>query len=77
MTNDDKLVRIKEIDAKFENATGWGSWMATLSSERRCLVRELRAAGIVIDHRYHAYPVNAHTRKNLLDVEARHELPKV
>lgn len=49
---DDKLARIHEIDAQFENATGWGSWMATLSSERRCLVRELRAAGIVVDHRY-------------------------
>lgn len=29
--------RIAEIDAKFDEATGWGSWMVMLANEREAL----------------------------------------
>jgi hypothetical protein len=32
--------RIAEIDAKFEAATGWGSWMVMLANEREALANE-------------------------------------
>lgn len=32
--------RIAEIDAKFEAATGWGSWMVMLANERERLADE-------------------------------------
>ena len=37
MTEADAKKRIDEIDAKFEAATGWGSWMVMLANERETL----------------------------------------
>lgn len=31
------IKRIAEIDAKFERATGWGSWMVMVANEREAL----------------------------------------
>lgn len=47
-----KIDRIHALDAKFEHAMGWGSWMAGAASERRGLVRELAHAGIHVDHKW-------------------------
>lgn len=44
--------RIAAIDKMFEEATGWGSWMSEASSERRGLVRQLRAMGIQAEDKY-------------------------
>lgn len=44
--------RIAEIDKMFEEATGWGSWMATASSERRGLVRRLEQMGVFVPHKW-------------------------
>ena len=50
----DKILRIAEIDAMFETATGWGSWMVSAASEREALVNELRKSGHNIPHKYQA-----------------------
>lgn len=34
----DKIARLGEIDAMFEEATGWGSWMVMAANEREELV---------------------------------------
>lgn len=44
--------RIAEIDAMFERAVGWGSWMASASSERHSLVEQLRKLGIKVEHKH-------------------------
>ena len=44
--------RIAEIDAMFERAAGWGSWMASASSERHGLVEQLRKLGIKAEHKH-------------------------
>lgn len=48
------LARIAEIDAMFEGATGWGSWMVMCANEREGLVNRLRREGHDIDHKYQA-----------------------
>jgi hypothetical protein len=45
-------LRIAEIDAMFEGATGWGSWMAGAANEREGLVNALRKEGHQIDHKH-------------------------
>lgn len=40
MTRIDAIARIAEIDAKFEAATGWGSWMVMLANEREDLANK-------------------------------------
>lgn len=45
------LARIAEIDAMFDRATGWGSWMAMGANEREVLVGGLREAGVEIEHK--------------------------
>ena len=41
MTEDQKVLaamaRVAEIDAMFEGATGWGSWMVSAANEREAL----------------------------------------
>jgi hypothetical protein len=44
--------RIQQIDTMFDNAKGWGSWMASSSSERRELVEQLRAMGLAAEHKH-------------------------
>lgn len=50
----DALARISAIDADFEGATGWGSWMISCANEREGLVDRLRANGVEIEHRFQA-----------------------
>lgn len=55
MTQSDKSAahaRIAEIDAMFERAKGWGSWMVMTANDREALVDRLRAAGEDIDHKH-------------------------
>lgn len=51
----DKLARIREIDAMFERADSWGSWMADAANERHRLVEDLRRAGHDTKHRWSAH----------------------
>lgn len=51
LSADDALKRISEIDAEFEQATGWGSWMVMVANERERLVDDLRANGYQIEHK--------------------------
>lgn len=45
--------RIAEIDAIFENAEGWRSWMAAVSKERHTLVELFKqSGGTSIAHKY-------------------------
>lgn len=44
--------RIAEIDAMFETARGWGSWMVSAANERERLVNSLRETGFQIEHKY-------------------------
>ena len=37
MTESEARARIAEIDAKFESATHWGSWMVEIANEREAL----------------------------------------
>lgn len=46
--------RIAEIDAMFEAATGWGSWMVECANEREALVNRLAKAGVMVEHKYQA-----------------------
>lgn len=36
-TKEQAIKRVAEIDAKFESATGWGSWMVMCANEREAL----------------------------------------
>ena len=51
---DERLKRIAEIDAMFEDATGWGSWMVMCANEREGLVNALRKDGHDIPHKHQA-----------------------
>lgn len=44
--------RIAEIDAMFERASGWGSWMVAAANEREAIVNRLRAAGVEMQHKH-------------------------
>lgn len=47
--------RIAEIDAKFEAAKGWGSWMVMVANEREDLVNRLNSQwGEKIEHKWQA-----------------------
>jgi hypothetical protein len=48
----DRLQRIAEIDASFEAATRWGSWMVEASNERARLVKLLQLEGHAIEHKW-------------------------
>lgn len=48
------LKRIAEIDAMFEEARGWGSWMVMCANERENLVDRLNFVGIKTDHKWQA-----------------------
>ena len=37
MERDQAIARIAQIDAMFEGATGWGSWMVECANEREAL----------------------------------------
>jgi hypothetical protein len=52
MTNEQKIERIAEIDAMFEEATSWGSWMVMCANEREGLVNELSKSGVNIEHKW-------------------------
>lgn len=54
MDEADKIKRVAEIDAMFDEATGWGSWMVMAANERESLVNQLKAAGYVIEHKWQA-----------------------
>lgn len=57
LTADAKVARIAAIDRMFEEATGWGSWMADASGERYCLVMRLaKYDDIIVPHRYEMVP---------------------
>lgn len=45
------LRRIAEIDAMFEQAKDWGSWMVSAANERERLVNQLRERGHDIGHK--------------------------
>lgn len=45
-------IRIAAIDALFDSATGWGSWMVSAANEREALVARLQAAGEAIEHEH-------------------------
>ena len=51
MTRDPRLNRIAEIDAMFDAATGWGSWMVMCANEREALVNALNKEGHDIAHK--------------------------
>ena len=40
MDSSQAIKRIAEIDAMFEEATGWGSWMVMAANEREALANE-------------------------------------
>ena len=44
--------RIAEIDAMFDQASGWGSWMVEAANERERLVDGLREEGFAIAHKH-------------------------
>ncbi len=47
--------RIAEIDAEFEAAKGWGSWMVMVANEREDLVDRLNSQwGEKIEHKWQA-----------------------
>lgn len=46
------LARIAEIDAMFDDTTGWGSWMVGASLERKDLINAINARGGDIPHKY-------------------------
>jgi hypothetical protein len=49
------LARIAEIDAMFDMATGWGSWMVMCANEREDLVNAINArSGYQIPHKNQA-----------------------
>lgn len=54
MGHDEALKRISEIDAMFEGATGWGSWMVMCANEHERLVDDLIANGYKAEHKYQA-----------------------
>lgn len=54
MTNDERFQRVAEIDRMFDEAKGWGSWMVSVSNERRILVNQLRNEGYVVEHKHQA-----------------------
>lgn len=41
MTTEEKQARIAKIDANFDNANSWGSWMVMAANEREMLANEL------------------------------------
>jgi hypothetical protein len=49
------IQRIAAIDAMFESATDWGSWMVMVANERRTLVTHLNDHGHEIPHRHQAH----------------------
>lgn len=49
---DPRLTRIAEIDAMFESATGWGSWMVMCANEREALVNALNKEGHDVPHKH-------------------------
>jgi hypothetical protein len=45
--------RIAEIDAWFDGASGWGSWMIALANEREALVNLILAeTGEIVEHKH-------------------------
>jgi len=60
LTPGEMLDRVAEIDAMFEEATGWGSWMVMAANEREGLVNRLRATGHQIEHNYLASTDGGH-----------------
>lgn len=56
-TKEEKLARIAQIDRMFEEAAGWGSWMATASGERAGLVYSLaKWNGVIVKHKFQMAP---------------------
>ena len=52
MTAEEMFGRIAKIDAEFETATGWGSWMVEAANEREGLVKQLASHEIIVPHKY-------------------------
>lgn len=50
--------RIADIDALFESATGWGSWMVTAANEREELVNHCNKYGANLKHKHLARTAN-------------------
>mgnify|MGYP003347831795 FL=1 len=46
------LARIAHIDAMFEGASRWGSWMVMYATEREVLAKRLRAVGHQIEDKW-------------------------
>lgn len=44
--------RVAELDAQFEAATHWGSWMVMAANERQRLVNDLNANGHKTEHKW-------------------------
>tara|TARA_R110000868_G_scaffold335817_1_gene596695 strand:- start:523 stop:726 length:204 start_codon:yes stop_codon:yes gene_type:complete len=58
------LRRIAEIDAMFDSATGWGSWMVMCANEREGIVDRLRESGHNIGHKFQEYTAFSSARTN-------------
>lgn len=52
MNAEEAIARVAEIDAMFEQATGWGSWMVMTANERERLVDDLQANGYNVEHKW-------------------------
>ncbi len=51
MTDEEKLALIADLDALFDGATEWGSWMVSAANHRERLVNELNKCGHNIPHK--------------------------
>ena len=49
---DNALDRIAKIDAMFDDARSWGSWMVGCANEREALVNNLARFGVAVEHKY-------------------------
>ncbi len=52
MTDSEALGRISAIDAMFDSAAGWSSWMVSCANEREHAVNLLNARGYDIKHKW-------------------------
>lgn len=66
----------EEVNGRFEWTDPRVAYVRHLAEVEGMTAREI-ADDIGLDEKNHAYPVETHSHKNLLDVEGHHELPKV
>jgi len=55
LNREDTMIRLAEIDAMFENAKGWGSWMVSVANEREAMVNSANQRwGLNLEHKWQA-----------------------